>query len=136
MVELNLSFHHFGLAVRQPAHAITFLSSLGYEMDQPVYDPEQNVHLMMGSHLTHPAVEIIYPGNGFGPVDHLVQRHETGIIYHPCYETLDLARTLEEMARSGVRADCVVAPKPALLFGGRRVSFYRVKGMGLIEILE
>jgi hypothetical protein len=133
---LNLSFHHFGLAVRQPAPAISFLSSLGYEMGEPVYDPEQNVHLIMGSHPTQPAVEIIYPGNGPGPVDHLVQRHETGIIYHSCYETSDLTRTLEEMAQCGVRADCVVAPRPALLFGGRRVSFYRLKGMGLIEILE
>jgi hypothetical protein len=127
VIALNLSFHHFGLAVRQPAPAISFLSSLGYEMGEPVYDPEQNVQ---------PAVEIVYPGKGPGPVDYLVQRHEAGIIYHPCYETPDLARALEQLAQSGVRADCVVAPKPAPLFGGRRVSFYRVKGMGLIEILE
>ena len=136
MKQVDLTFHHFGLAVRQPAPAIACLVALGYRVGEPVYDPGQNVHLIMGEHDHQPAVEIIYPGDGPGPVDQLVQRHESGIIYHPCYETADLARTLAQFSEAGIRADCVSAPKPAPLFHGRQVSFYRVKGMGLIELLE
>ncbi len=29
-----------------------------------------------------------------------------------------------------------MAPTPAVLFGGERVSFYMVDGLGLIEIIE
>jgi methylmalonyl-CoA/ethylmalonyl-CoA epimerase len=136
MNPLNLVFHHFGLAVKQPAPAIAFLSALGCRIGEPVFDPEQNVHLLLCSRPDHPAVEIIYPGNGPGPVDALIERHTSGVIYHLCYETPDLVQTLEQFEKAGIRADCVSSPKPALLFHGRKVSFYRVKGMGLIEILE
>ena len=136
MSALDLTFHHFGLAVRTPEPARLHLQGLGYRLGPAVYDPNQNVHLIMGEHDTQPGVEIIYPGPGPGPVDLLVQRHESGIIYHLCYETPDLARTLEQWNQLGVRIDCVSPPKPAPLFGGRLVSFYRVKGLGLIEILE
>jgi hypothetical protein len=30
----------------------------------------------------------------------------------------------------------VAAPQPAILFNNKRVSFYLVKGFGLIEIIE
>lgn len=136
MDKLGLSFHHFGLAVKQPAYAITFLKALAYQIGDPVFDPAQNVNLIMCSHTSQPAVEIIYPGTGPGPVDDLVQRYAAGIIYHACYETTNLTFTLAELEKSGVRTDCIVPPTPAPLFNGRKVSFYRIRGMGLIEILE
>jgi hypothetical protein len=136
MNAVALRFHHFGLAVRAPEPAQAYLRSLGYRLGEAVYDPHQNVHLIMGEHDDQPAVEIIYPGNGPGPVDVLVQRHESGVIYHPCYETPDLAQTLEQFSQAGIRVDCVAPPTPAPLFNGRKVSFYRVRGIGLIELLE
>jgi methylmalonyl-CoA/ethylmalonyl-CoA epimerase len=132
----HLKFHHFGLAVRRPEQATAFAGALGYRVGQPVFDPEQNVHLAMCTHETEPALELIWPGPGKGPVDALVRRHESGIIYHACYETSDLAAALANFQARGLKAFCVSQPKPAFLFGGRNVSFYNVLGMGLIEILE
>lgn len=133
---LQLTFHHFGLAVRRPGEARAFLVALGYELASEVFDPAQNVHLQMGCHPAHPAVEIIWPGPTPGPIDKLVQRHPAGIVYHLCYETTDLAAALASLESAGLPPVCISRPTPAPLFGGRPVSFYNVRGMGLIEILE
>ena len=37
---------------------------------------------------------------------------------------------------AGIRVMTVAAPKPAVLFDGKIVGFYQVKGFGLIEIVE
>lgn len=132
----HLKFHHFGLAVRRPDEALKLLGLLGYQPGEAVFDPEQNVHLQLCTHASHPAVEIIWPGGSSGPVDKLVRRHESGIIYHLCYETNDLAAALAGLDQAGLQALCISPPKPALLFGGRKVSFHNVIGLGLVEILE
>jgi methylmalonyl-CoA/ethylmalonyl-CoA epimerase len=53
-----------------------------------------------------------------------------------CYVTDNLADTLSRMNDARLRWQCVSPPKPAILFGGRRVSFYMIVGIGLIEIIE
>jgi len=101
-----------------------------------VFDPEQNVHLLMCTHDAMPPVEIVSPGDGNSPIDSLVARHDNGIVYHPCYLARDLAHSLAQLEAAGLSAICVSPPKPAVLFGGRMVSFYTILGMGLIEIIE
>lgn len=131
----GLRFHHFGLAARQPERARAFLHGLGYAVGQTVFDPEQNVNLIMGAHPVMPDVEIISPGPEAGPVDQILKEH-SGIVYHLCFETDDLAATLDALAADGVGVLTVSRPRPAVLFDERRVSFYLVRGFGLIEILE
>jgi Glyoxalase/Bleomycin resistance protein/Dioxygenase superfamily len=132
----HLVFHHFGVAVRRPDEAREFVISLGYQLNEAVFDPAQNVHLQLCTHPQSPAVEIIWPGDTSGPIDKLVQRHASGIIYHVCYETGDLAVALAGLQTAGLTPICISPPKPAPLFGGRPVSFYNLIGIGLIEILE
>jgi hypothetical protein len=136
MNPLGLRFHHLGLAVRRPGDASRFLGALGYEIPEPVFDPEQNVNLIMCRHDGMPDVEIIYPATGKSPVDTLVNQRPDGIVYHVCYVTEDLSATLNAIEESGVRTLCVVSPVPAVLFGGCPVSFYNIAGMGLCEIIE
>jgi len=131
-----LNFHHFGLAVKQARIGTTLLTALGYRIGEIVLDPIQNVYLAMGTHENQPAVEVIWPANNGGPVDSLVQRHSSGIVYHICYETTDLEAALARLQEAGLRVICISPPYPAPLFGGRKVSFYNVVGMGLVEILE
>jgi hypothetical protein len=132
----HLKFHHFGLAVRRPDEARIFLTTIGYRFGDPVFDPAQNVHLQICMHESHPAVEIIWPGNEGGPIDKLVQRNSAGIIYHVCYETENLDAILATFSEANLRVVCISPPTPAPLFGGRPVSFYNVVGIGLIEILQ
>lgn len=115
---------------------MTFARALGYTIGEPVFDPEQNVHLAMCDHKSEPALELIWPGNLKGPIDALVQRHASGIIYHTCYVTENLAAALGVFEANGVTPICVSPPKPALLFNRNSVSFYNIPGIGLVEILE
>jgi methylmalonyl-CoA/ethylmalonyl-CoA epimerase len=132
----HLKFHHFGLAVRRPDEARVFVSALGYRMGEAVFDAAQNVHLQLCTHETHPAVEIIWPGDTKGPIEKLTERHAAGIIYHVCYETDNLPAALAQFAELKLRVVCISPPTPAPLFGGCPVSFYNVVGIGLVEILE
>ena len=136
MTDIGLTFHHLGLAVRQPEEAITFTRGLGYVIGKPVNDAEQNVNLVFCTHSTAPAIEIIFPANGKSPIDALVAKHANGIVYHCCYVSKDLDATLSAFSKSGLRPLCVSSPKPAILFGGAIVSFYQIMGIGLIEIIE
>ena len=131
----TLTFNHLGLAVRREEDAIVLLRAMGYEIGDSVFDPLQNVHARLCRSAAHPAVEILQPGEGKSPVDSFLNKYNE-IIYHVCYETDDLSRTLADLESRGLRCQCLAERKPAVLFGGRHVSFYRVAGFGIIELLE
>ena len=53
-----------------------------------------------------------------------------------CYETIHLQQSLDSLENAGLRIYTISNPKPAILFDNRNVSFYKIQGFGLIEILE
>lgn len=131
----GLTFHHFGLAVRDIPGALKVLDGLGYDCGEEVYDPLQEVRLLWCTHASMPAVELVAPTEQPGPIDNILQ-HATEAIYHLCYEASNIDAAVDAIKSGGIRVLPVVPPKPAVLFGGRRVGFYQLKGFGLIEILE
>lgn len=135
MKAFGLTFHHLGLALSSATKARVFLTELGYSFGAEVYDPEQNVNLQMCNATEFPDIEIITPGEGDGPLTPILKRYDE-LLYHTCYEVDDLAQSLAAMEQAKLRVLPVAEPKPAILFGGRRVSFYKVMGFGLIELLE
>lgn len=130
----GLTFHHHGLALRRDADALLFLEGLGYQPGELVYDPLQDVRLRLCGHAHLPAVEIVMPGNAPGPLDPILARGGT-TLYHTCYEVDDRAAVLDRIEAGGSRTAEVLAPTPAILFGGRCVSFHMILGFGLIELL-
>lgn len=131
----NLRFHHFGLAVRDPAEAFRYLLALGYSEGNAVFDPLQRVNLAMRHHPAMPDVEVIWPGEGPSPIDRMIKGAGT-LIYHVCYECPDPDAALAALEAAGVETVLVSPPEPAVLFAGRKVSFHMVSGFGLIEILH
>jgi hypothetical protein len=130
----GIAFHHFGLAVAAPQEAFLYLASLGYTEGNSVFDPLQRVNLAMRHHAFMPDVEVIWPGDGPSPIDNLVKR--TGsMIYHLCYTCPDPAAALSALETAGLETVLVSPPTPAILFGGRDVSFHQISGFGLIEML-
>ena len=137
MNRFGLTFHHLGLAVKTPDAAVALLAGLGYDAGDAIFDPLQNVFLLMCTHPTMPSIEIIYPAKGPGPLDKLLVRHKDGLVYHLCYTTQNLDKSLEALgSENGMRVICVSPPKAAVLFGGKEVSFYVVADVGLIEIID
>jgi len=131
----GLKFHHFGLAVRQPDSAFCYLRSLGYRDGLQVFDPLQRVNVTMRYHSEMPNVEVIWPGDGPSPIDNLLKR-SNNLIYHLCYSTDDPQGALAAMAEVGLEVLPLSGPTPAILFGGREVSFYGVNNFGLIELIH
>lgn len=132
----GLDFHHLGLAVKNDRDALVMLEALGYSPGEKIYDPLQNVHVRLCTAPLQPTVEIVQPGEeGKSPVDSIISKYNE-LVYHNCYETPDLAQTLAAIEGLGLRCMTLSERKPAVLFGGRHVSFYRVIGFGIIELLE
>ena len=132
----ELVFHHLGLAVKDDRPALTMLEGLGYTIGERLHDPLRNIYLRLCSSPSHPAIEIVQPGDeGRSPVDKIIAQHSE-LIYHTCYETADLSNTLSMMQKAGLRCIPLTERQPAVLFGGRLVSFYKIPGWGIIELLE
>lgn len=132
---IDLKFHHLGLAVNKEDRALRFLTGMDYVIGDKIYDPEQNVHLRLCCAETAPNIEIIMPGKGDGPLTSILKKYDE-LFYHSCYEVDDLEIALKQLETNELRVFPVASPKPAVLFAGRRVSFYKVAGFGLIELLE
>lgn len=130
-----VTFHHLGLAVQNDADALVYLAGLGYEAGEKVYDPEQNVHVRLCTAPSQPTVEVVTPGEGKTPLDPILKRQPESI-YHTCYEVADVDAFLGRLESAKLRVICLSPPKPAILFGGRKVSFYHVMGFGIVELLE
>lgn len=131
----GLRFNHLGLALANERDALVMLENLGYTIGEKIFDPLQNVSVRLSTSAQHPAVETITPGEGKSPIDGIISKFGE-MIYHTCYETDDLSKTLQTLEGLSLRVMTVSERKPAVLFGGRHVSFYRVMGWGIIELLE
>lgn len=135
MNDWQLSFHHFGLAVHAPEMARLYLKGLRYQLGEPLYDPIQKVNLQMAEHSMQPRIELVWPATAPGPLDSLIKGSQ-GMIYHTCFVASNVQHSIELMKNQGLRVVTVSSPKPAILFSGRLVSFYMVRGVGLIEVLS
>lgn len=131
----GLRFDHLGLAVKAPERACAFLTDLGYEIGPRIHDALQNVNLILCRSAVMPAVELIFPASSPGPLDALLVGR-TELIYHICFESESEIRSVAAMKAAGHRVVCVSPQKPAVLFDGRLVSFFLVRGFGLIEVVE
>lgn len=137
MTIISASFHHFGLAARDPVPALAYLQSMGYSCVREVWDPLQEVHLRWCEAENAPAVEIVTPPTGSdGPLASVLASQGTSF-YHLCHEIrLPIAEVLDALEKAGRRVLTVREPMPSVLFGGRHVSFHVVRGFGLVEFLH
>ncbi len=135
MNRFGLAFHHLGLAVQNETRARNFLGGLGYEIGETVHDPRQRVRLAMATHPAMPRVELVSPDVAGGPLEGLLRTRDA-LVYHVCYEAQDAEGALAALRDEVGAVRCVSPAQPAVLFGGRRVSFHIVAGVGLIEVLD
>lgn len=135
MTNYGLQFHHFGLAVRNVAQALKVLQGMGYVCGEQIHDPLQNVMLIWCEHQRMPAVELVSAFTDGGPLDKILNDNPQ-LIYHICYSSFDILASIAAIKDDAIRVLPVSSPKPAVLFNGKQVGFYQIKGFGLIEIVE
>ena len=132
-----LVFHHVGLLTGQPEIARGRLRLLGYVCGEPVYDPLQDVELCMcDGPAGAPRMELVTPRPSNLSLSRLLRRKDD-YGYHVCYAAPSMAEGLAALSDDSLdRIVEVMPPKPAILFGGARVAFLSVPGLGLVELLE
>ena len=130
-----LEFHHLGFATKNNEKALLYLSNLDFEIGEEIYDPNQNVNLIFCRHKSMPDVEVISPAKTEGPLKSIL-KDKSELIYHLCYTSTNLVKSLNTIKQNGVRIITISKPIEAILFENRKVSFYYVSGFGIIEILE
>ena len=82
-------------------------------------------------------MEVVSPGPGENGVLGKILAAQGTSFYHLCFEIDESTdETLSRLAKEGIRAVTVRQRLPAVLFGGRDVSFHMVHGFGLVEFLE
>ncbi|MBA94481.1 MAG: hypothetical protein CMP21_01800 [Rickettsiales bacterium] len=131
---MAIKFHHFGLAVKTFSNSIEFFKNQNYELSKAVCDPLQNVEIILCTSNISPMVELIKPMNDTSPIINFLKKSDE-MIYHLCYE-IDSKKDDIATLFNNQRTICVSKAKPAIVFNNRMVTFYYVKGIGLIEILD
>lgn len=131
-----LVFHHLGLLSSHPETTADRLKALGYRVEESIVDPLQDVSLRMaiagdGS----PSVEIITPLRFDSPLGRQLKTRDNSV-YHLCYLAPGFDEAEMILGGDSGRVFLVSEPKEAVLFGGKRVAFYFVEGLGLVEVIE
>ena len=124
-----MKIHHIGIACSNIEEALADFGRYYpiVKRSEVVYDELQKAELCMVYTDTGLDVEFIAGEQ----VARLVKK---GIsYYHLCYEVDDLDAALSESVGKG--AMIISEPKPAILFGGRRVAFVYLP-YGLVEFVE
>ena len=71
---------------------------------------------------------------GKSPIDGILKKNSNSI-YHICYMTKNLKKTLEKFKKAKVQVikitDSYLSP-----FEGVKASFFFIKGMGIVEIMD
>jgi methylmalonyl-CoA/ethylmalonyl-CoA epimerase len=124
-----MKFHHIGIACSDIERAIEDFGKFHaiVAKSQIVYDPLQKSRLCMVTTDTGLDVEFIAGEKVAG----LVKKGIT--YYHICYEVENLEQAIAHYLSRD--AKMISEPKPAILFGGRRVAFLYLP-YGFVELLE
>ena len=128
-----MKFHHFGIACKDFESLKLFYSKQNYSIGEEVYDSIQNVNLVFCKSTIHPNVELIKPFNKKSPLNNFLKFSETSI-YHLCYATKKSEKQVLDFFKNQ-KIIKISGPDPAILFNYKKVAFYYIKNVGIIEIL-
>jgi methylmalonyl-CoA/ethylmalonyl-CoA epimerase len=123
-------FHHVGIACKniEPVRRQFLKHHEDAKLvSDVVFDPEQNAHLQLVQLSNGVHFEFIS-----GPVVSRFVEHKIEL-YHTCFEADDFDEEIKRLLKTG--AIPLGPPKPAILFGGRRVIFMKTT-YGIVEYLE
>jgi methylmalonyl-CoA/ethylmalonyl-CoA epimerase len=133
MENVNLRFHHIGVAVFSIENAKVFYISQGYREVISIFDPEQDVDVCVLRNEGMPCVELLAPHDEQSPINNILKK--SGVTpYHICYEVDNMEESISLLKKS--RFLPVSKPKVSNAFDNHRVCFLIKKDIGLIEIIE
>ena len=133
MENVNLRFHHIGVAVFRIENAKPFYISQGYSEEISIFDPEQNVDVCVLRNGAMPCIELLAPHDEQSPINNILKKLGA-TPYHICYEVDNMEESIALLKKE--RFLPVSKPKVSNAFNNHRVCFLIKKDIGLIEIIE
>jgi len=128
----GLQFHHIGVACRDLEKEMRSFAIVGYKLEGEHFsDPLQKIH---GCFLVGPGprIELLAPMDDTSPVMPWLQK---GVkMYHQAYEVESIADATAALCAE--RAVVISPAKPAVAFGGRKISFVMFPNLLLVELIE
>ena len=133
MKDLQLLFHHIGIACRDIEKTKAFYLDLGYVATTTVDDPLQHVRVAFLDKPGEPRLELLEPLDNQSPV--LRTLSTVGVSpYHMCYSVQDIEAAVLSLRERHFLL--VNGPVTACAMDNHRVAFLFHKNTGLIELVE
>ena len=134
MNNFGLKFHHLGMATDDLKLSMSLLKKAGYKVDKIRSNKNYNVKNAICSSKNQPSIEIVSKVKGKSPIDSILKKNANSI-YHICYMTKNLKKTLQQFKKAKIQVikitDSYLSP-----FEGVDASFFFIKGMGIVEIMD
>jgi len=133
MENVNIKFHHIGVAVFSFSASVPFYESIGYKKMIEIYDPEQNVEVCVLTHETSPCLELLAPHDEKSPINNMLKKSGASP-YHVCYQVEDIEKQIVHFRKEGFLQ--ISMPKVSNAFSSHLVCFMIKKDIGLIELMQ
>lgn len=134
MTRFGLKFHHLGLATDNFNLSLKILKKFGYKAKSIKINKHFNVKNAICVSNYMPNIEIVSKTRNKSPIDRLIKKDKQ-LVYHICYISKNISETLKKFKQHKIHiikiSDSYLSP-----FEGIASSFFFIKGLGLIEIMD
>lgn len=129
----EIRFHHIGIACKDIKKTAQQYIELGYNPENTIEDPLQNVYVCFLHKDSMPSIELLAPLNDKSPILKILQKNGTSP-YHICYAVNDLHDGIKHFKQK--KYILVSKPKYSSAIEGAEVAFLYNPDMGLIELTD
>ena len=126
MNNFGLKFHHLGMATNDFKLSMNLLKKAGYKIDKVRLNKNYNVKNAICSSKNQPNIEIVSKVKGKSPIDNILKKSNSSI-YHICYMTKNLKKTLAKLKKSKVQV-IKITDLTYLLLKVLMLPFFLLKG--------
>lgn len=128
----EFTFHHIGVATKKIEKELPLYTLMGYEKESGFFeDPNQGIRGLFLTAKDHPRLELLENMEGSQMLDKQLELHQK--MYHTAYYVKDIERAVEVFSRNRCK---MISPLKESVYFGKRICFFILPNMGMIELLE
>lgn len=129
-----MKIHHFGYLTTSIENSFKEFSQLGYtKVDKLYLDENRGIKIQFIRSVSGELIELIESASDKSVVNGLLP-NATNKIYHICYYTSDMEKSIKNLEKRGFFL--ISAPQPAVALNNSNVAFLLSKYAGIIELYE
>lgn len=129
-----MRIHHFGYLTTSIENSVKEFSLLGYVTFDKLYlDKIRGIKIQFIRSLSGELIELIESASDKSVVQGLLSNSKNKI-YHICYHTNDMEKTINYLEKKGFML--ISPPQPAIALNNSNVAFLLSKHSGVIELYE